>query len=279
MPLSTTQSAILLCVRFLNVTSGFSFPIEHRHRSPQHLHRHRGRTTNSKQTTQLSTQDNAENDTNNSSYESSASFVKGLVSSLTSVTNYFSLSSQDEPGPSSPSMQQTAIATLLSPPTSPSELLERIRADYAENNYLWTGKLDVSLFSKDCRFTDPTLSFEGIDNYVTNVGNLVPVVEFLLGKEQSSQSKLLDISCNEEEGYVETRWNMIGDLNAIPWSPRIDVIGRTKFWYEATTNEEDKQHQAALQVYFYDEKWEIPAGLALLQFITPAGTIANSNAE
>eukprot|EP00956_Cyclotella_meneghiniana_P003204 scaffold3932_cov87-Cyclotella_meneghiniana.AAC.8 len=35
----------------------------------------------------------------------------------------------------------------------------------------------------------------------------------------------------------------------------------------------------AVQVYFYDEKWEIPAGLALLQFITPANTIANSFAD
>ena len=211
-------------------------------------------------------------DEESSSYESSTSFIKGIVSSLTSVSNFFSLSNEVD---SSPEEQMVASQTLNSSPTTAEELLDRIKADYTENNYLWTGKLDTSAFTQNCKFTDPTISFEGIDKYVQNVGNLVPVVKFLLGKKQYSRSELLEISSNMKEGYIETRWNMIGELDALPWRPKVDVIGRTKFWYQ--TNQQGEKEK--VQVYFYDEKWEIPAGLALLQFITPANTIANSSVK
>jgi len=113
----------------------------------------------------------------------------------------------------------------------------------------------------------------GVDKYVENVGNLVPVVNYLLGEEQSSKSELLDITWNEEEKYIETRWNMVGELNKLFWRPKIDVIGRTKFWYREKSVDESA---SSFQVYFYDEMWEIPAGLALLQLVTKAGTIANT---
>lgn len=116
-----------------------------------------------------------------------------------------------------------------------------------------------------------------MDKYVQNVGNLVPIVEYALGEEQISNSTLLDITLEKDKGYIQTRWNMIGELNALFWKPKIDVIGRTKFWYrQGETNGNDN---GAVQVYFYDEEWEIPAGLALLQLVTPAGTIRRSDEE
>lgn len=214
-----------------------------------------------------------------SSYESSASLIKGIVSSLTSLTNsIFQPTAQDNITPSttisSSSLYTTTNDTAV-PPTSPEELLTRIQNEYTTNNYLWTGNIDTSSFVSNCTFTDPTLSFVGVDKYITNVGNLVPVVNYLLGKEQYSKSDLLNITLNEKEQYVETRWNMVGTFNTLFWKPKIDVIGRTKFWY----NEEDYDvgdGRKIYQVYFYDEMWEIPAGLALLQLITPAGTVPNT---
>jgi hypothetical protein len=156
--------------------------------------------------------------------------------------------------------------------------MENISQDYTVNNYLWTGNIDIPSFESDCRFTDPTLSFVGTDKFVSNVQNLRPIVD-LLAEKDGCQSDLLDISINEEEGYVQSRWNMVGRLTSLPWKPKIDVIGRTKFWYRTVNEETGGDGQAninnGVRVYFYDECWEIPASQALLQLITPADTIPN----
>jgi hypothetical protein len=138
--------------------------------------------------------------------------------------------------------------------------MNRIRDDYVLRNYLWTGDIDLACFDENCRFTDPTISFESRDTFVRNTENLNILVDKLAS---GTKSDLLDISVTED--YVESRWNMVGDLTGLPWKPRIDVIGRTKFWYRKELNGGD------LRVYFYDECWEMPAGKALLQLITPAG--------
>jgi hypothetical protein len=213
-------------------------------------------------------------DDRGSYYESSASITKGIVSYLTSAANAILGTSKDSK--SSRSVDEE-LATLSRAPTSPDELLRRIRKEYVENNYLWTGNLDTSCFTSDCTFTDPTLSFVGVDNYVKNVGNLVPIVNYLLGEKNCSRSDLLDITLNVDDSYIQTRWNMVGELDKLFWKPKIDVIGRTKFWYQTSYGRaEDDAEEAMCQVYFYDEKWEIPAGLALLQLVTKAGTINNT---
>mmetsp|Transcript_30668 Transcript_30668/g.61423 ORF Transcript_30668/g.61423 Transcript_30668/m.61423 type:complete len:320 (-) Transcript_30668:194-1153(-) len=238
----------------------------------------------------------SQSDEGGSSYESSGSFTKGIVSSLTSVSNFLfpspltyqnNIQAEFSPTAEETTTTTTTTTTLNSttspqnnPPTTPQELLQRITKEYTQNNYLWTGNIDTSSFRPDCRFTDPTLSFVGVDKFVSNVGSLVPIVEFLLGSKQSCQSKLLSIGNDAEGGYIETRWNMVGELDRLPWKPRIDVIGRTKFWYSGEENQVEEVcdgDSRPVQVYFYDEMWEIPAGLALLQLVTPAGTIANSN--
>ena len=144
-------------------------------------------------------------------------------------------------------------------PSSPLELLERIRNDYTERNYLWTGDLDVEAnFDKMCRFTDPTLSFVGTDTYLKNIQNLRPILNLVVTNVAlECRSELMDIQLYDT--YIQTRWNMIGTLSRLPWTPKIDVIGQTKFWYHNDTN----------QIYFYDEIWEIPANQALLQLLTP----------
>ncbi|KAL7489336.1 hypothetical protein ACHAW6_014944 [Cyclotella cf. meneghiniana] len=237
-------------------------------------HRFPGQSSRPRHLSQIQRHETHDNDRRDNSYESSASSIKAIVSSLTSISNFFSLSSQQQQRQTPSFETRISAAPSRTPPNTSAELLERIREDYARNNYLWTGKLDTSSFTQNCKFTDPTISFEGVDKYVRNVENLVPVVDFLLGKEPTSKSELLEIRSNKEEGYIETRWNMVGELNILPWKPRIDVIGRTKFWYQ--TSKDGKGGKDAVRVYLYDETWEIPAGLALLQLVTPAGTIANS---
>lgn len=197
-----------------------------------------------------------------SSYESSDGASKGLVSSLTNLVNVLSGSNRSE-------SSRSANIRIKDSPRSPEELMSRIREDYTRKNYLWTGDIDLTAFDNDCTFTDPTLSFTGTDVFVRNIQNLRPIVDALVPPGECS-SVLLDIQLDKKKGYVQTRWNMLGDLKRLPWKPRIDVIGRTKFWYKKDANRK-------YQVVFYDEEWEIPATKALLQLITPPGTIANTS--
>jgi len=199
------------------------------------------------------------------------------VSSLTGLVNV--LSGAADPGRVEEGLDNSRA------PSDPADLMDKIRDDYVVNNYLWTGDIHVPAFERDCRFADPTLSFEGVDTFVTNVRNLRPIVDFLAGAGEL-RSDLLEISLNEEEGYVKSRWNMVGKLERLPWRPRIDVIGRTKFWYRAKGGlemevgndggQDVSGYEGGVRVFFYDEEWEIPAGKALLQLITPAGTIENT---
>ena len=199
-----------------------------------------------------------------SSYATSETSAKGIVTSLTGIVNFFMrtdiIDRQASDG-------EETKEELLPPPSTPAELMEKIREDYTERNYLWTGDIYTPAFEPGCKFEDPTLSFEGRDTFVQNVKNLKPLVDALI-EEGGSQSKLMDISLNEEEGFVQTRWNMIGSLTGLPWKPKIDVIGNTKFWYRPDRNNSD-----SLGVYYYDEQWEMPASSALLQLVTKAGTI------
>lgn len=191
------------------------------------------------------------------SYETSSASSRGFVSSLTGIVNFFMKNNQSD----------DISDEYPAAPRSPQELMKTIEQDYTVNNYLWTGDICITAFEPDCKFTDPTISFKGRQQYVSNVKNLVPIVEFLTNKRvytndnSGPSSKLLDIILNDKEGYVETRWNMFGELDALPWKPVIDVIGRTKFWYNQT--------EECCRVFFYDEKWEIEAGAALKQIITP----------
>lgn len=201
-------------------------------------------------------------------YEDTDRASQGLVSTLTTLVNTFLPTSNNSTVPS------VEVTSSSQPPTTPDELCQRIAKDYTENNYLWTGNLDVACFAPDCQFTDPTLSFQGTDTFCANVQNLVPLVQAALGENGTCCSDLLSISLvnnNSNHNYVETRWNMVGDLRGLPWKPRIDVIGRTKFWFE--------KEKTSYRVIMYDEEWEIPAWKALLQLVTRAGTISNSEID
>ena len=198
--------------------------------------------------------------------------AQGIVSSLTNVVNFFSNNNRL---PNNSNIDDEADDAFINsddycargkhPPLTPLDLKLRIEKEYVANNYLWTGNIDPSSFEMDCKFADPTLSFIGLHKFISNVQNLRPIVD-LLTEEGGTRSDLLDIKLYEEEGYVETRWNMVGDLIGLWWKPRVDVIGRTKFWFRYVDGDDSK---TGVRVYFYDEMWEIPAMTALIQLIKP----------
>ena len=111
-------------------------------------------------------------------YEDSSVASKGLVSTLTNVVNSFFPARR-----AAEADQKALTAASRMPPTSPEQLMERIRGDYVDQNYLWTGDIDLSAFDEQCQFTDPTLSFTGTDTFVQNIQNLRPIVDLLVGDD------------------------------------------------------------------------------------------------
>ena len=79
---------------------------------------------------------------------------------------------------------------------SPEQLLEGIRADFEERQYLWSGNIDTELYSEACRFTDPTISFQGLSKFESNMRNLKPVVDALI-PEETRRCVLRDIQLQD----------------------------------------------------------------------------------
>lgn len=187
-------------------------------------------------------------------YEETNGASKGLVSALTNFVNQFSSNDDKNSTPD--------VGPL---PTSPTDVLERLTADYVERNYLWTGDVDLASFTVDCTFQDPTIRFQGRGTFVKNVQNLRQVTDPLLGP---CRSELKSIALRDNDLYVETTWRMVGLLEGLFWKPCIDVPGRTKFWLQSTSS---LSEEACWQVCRYEEEWDIPAAQALWQIVKPSG--------
>lgn len=87
--------------------------------------------------------------------------------------------------------------------------------------YLWSGQIDSDLYAYDCVFTDPTLSFTGLDTFERNIANLQPWLERLLRNERC---ELLGLELDEGACEVRASWLMAGDV-ALPWSPHVELTG------------------------------------------------------
>jgi hypothetical protein len=217
---------------------------------------------------------------------------QGIVSALTAFVNAFLVNTNNKNHKTAAETVETPPPLSLSaPPWNAEELLRRIACDYTERNYLWTGELDYTCYDENCRFADPTLTFTGTATYARNIGNLRPIVDRWVDRDGGGpRSELLSIrlvvanegdsnnnddtssstssASSSSKSFVQTRWKMVGDLR-LPWRPRIDVMGQTRFWFGTDDS-------GIVKIYHYDETWEIPPWQALLQLVTPAGTIPNS---
>lgn len=116
------------------------------------------------------------------SFQTSDSTSKGLVSFLTNAVNSFAPSTTETKEISNDAIDSILTEDGQSSSLTPQELMDKLREDYEDKNYLWTGDLYTDAFVTDCQFTDPTISFVGIDTYKTNVNNLVPIMNFLTKK-------------------------------------------------------------------------------------------------
>uniref|UniRef100_A0A061RMC2 Uncharacterized protein n=1 Tax=Tetraselmis sp. GSL018 TaxID=582737 RepID=A0A061RMC2_9CHLO len=186
-----------------------------------------------------------------SSHNSTNFVVKSIVSGLTKAINWTS--------GSPPERVDYSTEEDTRAPVSPQQLLWGVEKDFTENGYLWSGAIDTNLYCRDCTFTDPTLSFKGLETFERNLRNLQPWIDRLVRNEVC---ELIDIQLLEDSNEVRARWRMKGDIQ-LPWGPQINLTGRTRFCYNP-----DKGGR--VEEYF--EEWDISGAEALLQLLRPART-------
>lgn len=176
----------------------------------------------------------------------STDLARNVVSGLTNVVNF----GKPPPPP---------VPARLAERVAPEALLEGLRQDFVEREYLWSGKITPELYGETCEFSDPTLSFRGLQTFLENIRNLDPILETYVPAD-SRRVVLKSIKLNKEAQQIVAQWRMQGDLK-LPWRPRIDLDGRTAFSYDPSVD--------GGRISRYDETWEIAPGEALLQILQP----------
>jgi Uncharacterized conserved protein (DUF2358) len=95
-------------------------------------------------------------------------------------------------------------------PTSMQETQDRIRVDN-EREYFLSGQIDELIYSPDCVFADPFVSFAGRDRFVENLANLGSFIT-------SYSARPLQYSVDEANLTVTTKFMVKLELN-LPWKP------------------------------------------------------------
>lgn len=186
-------------------------------------------------------------DPTTSTYENTDGASQFIVNGLTNLTNAI----LGNPGEAETDEGEVGEAI------SPQALLDGLRREYVESNYLFTGKIDPTLYSRDCTFKDPTLSFESLATFEKNLENLGPIVDAFL---KVGETTLYSIDLDRSRNRVLAKWRMYGEFKAF-WDPILDIDGQTVFTYD----------EARLgKVVDYSETWGTPAGEALAQLVVPA---------
>ena len=181
----------------------------------------------------------------------SSAIAKNVVSSLTSLSNRLGIDYGS-------SLDDFKYDYKKPQGITTKDLVDSLREDF-RRGYLFSGEIDPEIYAADCVFTDPTLSFSGLNTFRRNIANLRPVIEKYVG---SCAVLLHSIELNEAEKKVVAEWTMYGNIN-LPWRPIIDLRGETTYTYD------DNRDGAKGRIVDYSERWQIPAVAALLQLLTP----------
>ena len=181
----------------------------------------------------------------------SSSIAKKVVFSLTSLSNRLGIDSKS-------SADDFTYTYKNEMGISDAYLVHSLREDF-RRGYLFSGEIDPEIYATDCLFTDPTLSFSGLNTFRRNIANLKPIIEKYIG---SCAVLLHGIELKKIEKKVVADWTMYGTIN-LPWKPIINLQGQTTYTYD------DSENGAKGRIIDYYERWQIPAVAALLQLLTP----------
>lgn len=204
-----------------------------------------------------------DDDVKRSNYKETSGAVKGLVSGLTAIVNAFGVGIDDGDGDGSgiTRRERREARPLPSTPRDPSTLAADIAREFTEAKYLWTGDINPEMYDLYCTFTDPTLSFAGLETFQKNLANLQPILSRLV-RDSDVELYSCELVETSESDKVRARWRMTGNLR-LPWRPRIDLEGQTTFTYKKYGGDR------GCLITAYQEEWGLSAGEAVMQLVTP----------
>ncbi|CAH8306128.1 unnamed protein product [Eruca vesicaria subsp. sativa] len=130
------------------------------------------------------------------------------------------------------------------------DVMEILRLDYG-NAYFVTGIFTTEIYSDDCIFEDPTISFQGTELYERNLRLLVPFLE-----DASIELQNMDKSELSQGNYIQATWKLRTYLK-FPWRPLISINGSTVY-------ELDRDFKIVRHV----ESWDVSAVEAIRQIFT-----------
>lgn len=104
-----------------------------------------------------------------------------LVTGLTAVVNTFGGDATNKAAPGGATRKARREARAFpATPRDPVALRDDIALEFTDAKYLWTGDITPEMYDLFCTFTDPTLSFVGLDTFTKNLENLQPILRRLV---------------------------------------------------------------------------------------------------
>uniref|UniRef100_A0A1J3EK32 Uncharacterized protein n=1 Tax=Noccaea caerulescens TaxID=107243 RepID=A0A1J3EK32_NOCCA len=174
------------------------------------------------------------------------SVLKWAVGGVTEILRLFSV-----PSPSSSSISTNKDRSNYEVTARDIDYVMAIlRSDYG-NAYFVTGIFTSEIYSDDCIFEDPTISFQGTELYESNLRLLVPFLE-----DASIELQNMDKSESSQRDCIRATWKLRTYLK-LPWRPLISVDGSTVY-------ELDRDFKIVRHV----ESWSVSAVEAIRQIFT-----------
>ncbi|ESQ49591.1 hypothetical protein EUTSA_v10021425mg [Eutrema salsugineum] len=125
-----------------------------------------------------------------------------------------------------------------------------LTTDYG-NAYFVTGIFTCAVYSDDCIFEDPTISFQGTDLYERNLRLLVPFLE-----DASIELQNMEKSVSSQINYIRATWKLRTYLK-LPWRPLISINGSTVYELDGD-----------FKIVRHVESWNVSAVEAIRQIFT-----------
>lgn len=109
--------------------------------------------------------------------------------------------------------ERTPVLNNTGPPTSLAETKQRLKLDN-DKSYFLSGQVDQEIYSPNCIFQDPFVSFEGRDRFIDNLQNLGSFIT----KYEARPLQYLDDDGSSSFAVVTTKFMVKLELN-LPWKP------------------------------------------------------------